>query len=400
MNKLSLYILVQKEIQMATPQNQTTIKKENKQLVLHFIRQHEPVSRARIAQVTGLNKGTISTLVSELIEENLLLEIGTGISSGGRKPVLLQVNKHAGYSIGIDLGVQHILGVLTDLNGDPIVSVRQPLAQTSYPYVIDVITSMVRSLISKIPDSPYGLIGIAIGVPAIVSMKGEIIHAPNLNWRHIDLTIELNEFHVPIWVDNEANFGALGQQSADRVEPAHSSLYISAGIGIGAGFVLNGQLYKGTHGFAGEVGHMTIDGNGPLCRCGNFGCWEMFASEQALLSYTGFEYTLEELITSAKNGDEKTLAALKDVATYLGIGIVSLIHIFSPDQIIIGNRLALASDFLIEEVHDTISSRLVTDQQHTPIIFSTVQTNATAIGATSFAIDQFFQNDTVHKKSG
>lgn len=383
---------------MATPQNQTTIKKENKQLVLHFIRQHEPVSRARIAQVTGLNKGTISTLVTELIEENLLQEIGTGISSGGRKPVLLQINKYAGYSIGIDLGVQHILGMLTDLNGGPIVSNRQPLAQTSYPYVIDAIISMIRSLLSKIPDSPYGLIGIAVGVPAIVSMKGEMIHAPNLNWRHIDLTKVLSEFRVPIWIDNEANFGALGHQSIDPVETIHSTLYISAGIGIGAGLVLNGQLYKGAHGFAGEVGHMTINSNGPLCRCGNFGCWEMFASEQALLSYTEYEHTLEELISSAKNGDTKTLTALKDVATYLGIGIVSLIHIFSPDQIIIGNRLALASDFLIEGVQETISSRLVTDQQLTPILFSTVHTNVTAIGATSFAIDQFFKNDTAHKK--
>ncbi|MEY8750937.1 ROK family protein [Alkalicoccobacillus gibsonii] len=384
---------------MATPLNQTTIKKENKQLVLHYIRKHEPVSRARIAQMTGLNKGTISTLVAELIEEELLTEIGTGKSSGGRKPVLLQVNKHAGYSIGIDIGVQHILGTLTDLGSNQLVTERKPLKETSFFYVVNEVLSMIRYLTRHIPESAYGLIGIGVGVPAIVSIHGEIIHAPNLKWRHVDLKKELRKCNVPIWIDNEANYGALGQHLTEQTTKIDTTLYISAGIGIGAGLLLNGELYKGTHGFAGEVGHMTMDVNGPICRCGNYGCWELFASEQALLSYTGSEQTLEELITLARNGDAATLDAFRNVATYLGKGIVSLIHIFSPDQIIIGNRLAMASDFLYEEMNKTISSRLVTDQQHTPISFSTLHNDATALGATSFSIDQFFQDDTAHKKA-
>ncbi|WP_307728596.1 ROK family protein [Alkalicoccobacillus plakortidis] len=165
---------------MTMPLNQTIVKKENKQLVLQMVRQQEPISRADIAQATGLNKGTVSTLVAELLSEELLLEIGPGESSGGRKPVLLHFNERVGFSIGIDLGVNYLLAVLTDLKGNILLKFQEDHENMPPEQTIKTIIRMVHQLREKSPTSYYGLIGIGIGVPAIVSTDGTILHAPNL----------------------------------------------------------------------------------------------------------------------------------------------------------------------------------------------------------------------------
>ena len=398
LNKLSKMNLFSEELPMTMPLNQTIVKKENKQLVLQMVRQQEPISRADIAQATGLNKGTVSTLVAELLSEELLLEIGPGESSGGRKPVLLHFNECAGFSIGIDLGVNYLLAVLTDLKGNILLKFQEDHENTSPEQTIKTIIRMVHQLREKSPTSYYGLIGIGIGVPAIVSTDGTILHAPNLGWKHVQMNQQLMEtFDVPVWIDNEANFGVLGEQTYNTSEHQKNILYLSVGIGIGAGLILDGNLFKGMHGHAGEVGHMTMEMNGPTCRCGNLGCWELYASEQALLTHSNPSRTLEELLKLAKNEDQQAVQQFENVARYLGAGIVSLIHTFSPNQIIIGNRLALAHNYLYQELIATVEKRMFAEQLHTEIVFSELITDSTVLGATAFSIEQFIDDHQHHK---
>src|SRR5699024_5726111 len=155
--------------------DQYLIKKINKSIVFDTIRQNHPISRAQISETTNLNKGTVSSLVKDLIDDNLVYEIGPGESSGGRRPVMLLFNHVAGFAIGVDLGVNYILTVLTDLEGNPVEEIRTTLENISFDSVISTLFQSIRTLIERAPDSPRGIVGIGIGVPGIVEEKGTVL---------------------------------------------------------------------------------------------------------------------------------------------------------------------------------------------------------------------------------
>jgi predicted NBD/HSP70 family sugar kinase len=199
---------------------------------------------------------------------------------------MLLFNEQAGYAIGIDLGVNYILGVMTDLSGNIVSEHLKHMNSMRYEETILVIKEVIQSLLDSTPESPYGVIGIGIGVPGIVNKEGSnILLAPNLGWTDIHLKAEIEtEFHLPVIIDNEANAGAYGEKRFGAGKNFENLIYVSAGIGIGVGFILQNSLYRGAEGFSGEMGHMVIDIDGKECRCGSKGCWELYASEQALLN--------------------------------------------------------------------------------------------------------------------
>ncbi|WP_027409721.1 ROK family transcriptional regulator [Anoxybacteroides tepidamans] len=381
--------------------NPHLIKKINKSLVLEMIQSEGPISRADVAQRLGLNKGTVSSLVKELMDEELVYEIGHGESSGGRRPVLLLFNEKAGYSIGIDLGVHYILGVLTDLRGNIIKEHHVTFHHKEYSTVLALIKETIGYLLNDMPNSRYGLVGIGIGVPGIVDKTGTVLFAPNLSWRNMPLKNDIEaSFHVPVVIDNEANAGAYGEKRCGAGQEFDNIIYVSAGIGIGVGLVLNGDLYKGTNGFSGESGHMTIDVNGPICRCGSKGCWELYASEQALLegaqslSITGEEeaISLETLLELAAQNNEAVLQLFARIGHFLGIGINNLINTFNPQQVIIGNRLSMAKHWLEPAIQQTIDTHtLPFHRESVSIHFSKLSIYSAALGISFFAIEDFLK---------
>jgi predicted NBD/HSP70 family sugar kinase len=378
--------------------NQQVVKKNNKSLVLQMIIDREPISRADIAQVTGLNKGTVSSLVNELLEEELIYESGPGESSGGRRPVLLHFNRVAGYSIGINIGVNYILGVLTDLKGDILIEENQMITDSSYPVVIELVKKMVVTLMKGMPKSRYSTVGIGIGVPGIVDKEGFVLLAPNLGWKRIDVKNEiLQEFNLPVIVENEANAGAYGEKQFGAGQNFQNIIYISAGIGIGVGIILNGELYKGESGYSGEMGHMIIDLNGKPCSCGSKGCWEAYASEHALLNMsTKEDVSLETLIQYAEQHEIESLELFNQLGCYLGYGINNIINTFNPEQIIIGNRLALAHKWLEEPILKTIETyTLSLHRSDLKLHFSKLSTYSAALGMSAFAVENFIKDGVV-----
>lgn len=374
--------------------NQQVVKKNNKALVLQLIMENEPISRADIAQISGLNKTTVSTLVTELLEEDLLFESGPGVSSGGRRPVILHFNKDAGYAIGIDIGVNYVLSVLTDLKGTILIEKSQTLSRTTYASIMDILQNMIQSLMDEMPKSRYGIVGIGVGVPGIVNNEGAVLLAPNLGWSNIQLKEELEKLYsVPVIIENEANAGAVGEQNFGLGQNHENILYISAGIGIGVGIIVNRQLYKGINGFSGEMGHMIIDMNGKRCNCGSRGCWEAYASEQALLEMSDPSIeSLEVLLELAKNGDEKAKHLFEEIGNYLGLGINNIINTFNPEQVIIGNRLALAKEWLEAPIRDTIEKHtLAFHQNDLQLNFSKLGKYSTSLGVSAFAVDNFIK---------
>ncbi|WP_020007899.1 ROK family protein [Salinicoccus albus] len=387
------------------------VKQMNKTTVFETIRNKGPISRAQISKTSGLNKATVSTMVSELINTFFVYEIGEAKSSGGRKPVMLHFNHHAGYSIGIDLGVNYIFGILTDLSGNIIESTLINLPSTEFNRVIDQLNDIIHSLIDKAPKSPYGIVGIGIGVPGQIDQDGVILFAPNLNWSKTNLKkIVEDKFHIPTKIENEANAGAHGEQLHGVGKDISDQIYLSIGIGIGTGIIINHQLYKGASGIAGEMGHITIDANGRKCSCGSRGCWELYASEGALLQAAANESIIQKnqaadfdfLLEQAKEGNPVVLQLLNTLGENIGIGIVTIINTFNPGVVIIGNRMAQFENWITNPIERILEERLSDNhKRNTELRFSMLGNHSISLGANSFVITDFLarhkiQNGNYH----
>ncbi len=387
--------------------NQHVVKQRNKSIILQLIKESSPISRADIANQTGLNKGTVSSSVSELLDNELILELGPGLSNGGRKPVMLLFNQEAGYSIGIDIGVNYILAILTDLQGTIVYEKQIDIDEFPFPTATQVLFSLIDELLSVTPKSPYGVIGIGIGVPGMINKDGEILLAPNLNWKNVTISKLIEEkYNIPVTIHNEANAGAYGEKRFGAGQEHRDVIYISVGIGIGVGLILNNQLYLGQHGLSGELGHMTIDKDGPVCTCGNKGCWELFASEKALVR-KGKEagltplnqkpLSLETIVQLAEKGDQQTIELIQLIGKNLAIGINTIINVFNPEQIIIGNRLAVLHKWLSDDIQNHLEQSSLSNQSSaTQLQFSKLEKRSAALGVAAFSSEHFIKHFLEH----
>ncbi|AIQ76557.1 ROK family protein [Paenibacillus odorifer] len=373
--------------------DQALVKKINKSIVLHTIRRNSPLSRAKVSEMTGLNKATVSNLVAELCAQELVTEVGPGQSSGGRKPLMLHFNSMAGSVIGIELRVKQLTAVLCDLSGGILFESDFSLDNHALPYVLERMKKIISDLIDKAPESPYGIVGIGVGVPGMVDENGVVLFAPNLGWEMVDLRgILEGEFAVPVTIDNEANAGAQGELNFGAAKDVRHLLYISAGSGIGSGIIIGGELYKGARGYAGETGHMTIEAKGKPCSCGSRGCWELYASEK---TYDHSEFSLpahttQELVRYAAAGQEDALRHFSSMGEYLGIGVTNLINSFNPELIVIGGALSEAEAWLGEPLRGVVAERtLPYHKQQLEITFSKLGSRGTMIGAGFSAVMHF-----------
>ncbi len=383
--------------------NQHLVKLSNKSLVLHIIKEQAPLSRAEISQRSGLNKGTVSSLVNELLEEKLCYESGPGESSGGRRPVMLLFNQLAGYSIGIDLGVNYILGLLTDLQGNIVIEKKLSCTTTAAEHVLGKVTDIIQQLINEAPSSHYGIVGIGIGVPGVVDNTGTVLLAPNLGWKYLNLKEKIEaSFQLPVIIENEAKAGAYGESKFGFNQNSENLIYVSAGIGIGVGIILKGELYRGVNGFSGEMGHMTIEINGKDCRCGNKGCWELYSSEQALieeaknlnLAPNSETITLEWLIEQANKNNEQVIELFHTIGAFLGTGLNTIINTFNPHRVIIGNRLAEAKKWLEDPILRIINqNHFQFQREELEVSFSKLTIYSTALGVAAFSTEQFLKAD-------
>ncbi|MDM5305768.1 transcriptional repressor XylR [Peribacillus frigoritolerans] len=379
--------------------DQALVKKMNQKLILNEILKNSPISRAALSEITGLNKSTVSSQVNELIEKNLIFEIGAGQSSGGRRPVMLVFNKNAGYSIGIDIGVDYLNGILTDLEGNIILEKASDLSSPSAGEVKEILFALIHDFIIQMPDSPYGLVGIGICVPGLVDSNQKIIFMPNLEWYIEDLQLLIeSEFNVPVFVENEANAGACGEKVFGVTKNYENIIYISINVGIGVGIIINNELYKGVNGFSGEMGHMTIDFNGPKCSCGNRGCWELYASEKALLdSFSNDEKNMlrKEIVERANKNDVAVLNALQNFGFYVSIGLTNILNTFDAQAIILRNNIIESHPIVLNTIKNEVSSRVNSHlESMCELLPSSLGRNAPALGAVSIVIEHFLNVTT------
>lgn len=379
-----------------TTGDQALIKRINTAIVLESILRGAPLSRAQISEQSGLNKATVSSLVQDLIDGSLVREIGIGQSSGGRKPVLLDFVSTSGYAVGVDLGVNYIRGVLTDLRGNIVAEWTASLnpAETDVAGTMEQLCGCIESLIGEAPASAYGIVGIGVGVPGLVDESGTILFAPNLKWRDVPLQRMLTDkFSLPVTIDNEANMGALGEQKYGAGRSISNLIYVSVGMGIGTGLILHKTLYKGASGFSGEMGHLSVEAHGKSCTCGNRGCWELYASELALLEQAdplGID-SLDNLLAAANEGRQDVLDLFSNIGEYLGIGIANIVNVFNPDAVVIGNRMSRARPWLESALRQTVEQRaLGFHLRKVQLLFAELGERSSMMGAAEMAIAGFF----------
>ncbi|CUB10797.1 N-acetylglucosamine repressor [Bacillus cereus] len=367
---------------------------------MNEVLKNSPISRAKLSEITGLNKSTISSQVNTLLENKFIFEIGEGQSRGGRRPVMLVFNKNAGYSIGIDVGVDYINGILTDLEGNIVLDKSFNLSIPSSDEVKEILFTIIKYFVSHMPESPYGLVGIGICVPGLVDKNQKIIFMPNSKWEIKDLkTVIETEFNVPVFIENEANAGAYGEKVFGNTKDYSNIIYVSINVGIGIGIIINNELYKGVNGFSGEMGHMTIDFNGPKCSCGNRGCWELYASEKVLLNSflkNGKAISSHEIIDLAHKNDLEVLNTLQNFGFYIGIGLTNILNTFDAQAIILRSHIIESHPIVINAIRNAVSSRVYSQKENAyELLPSSLGKNAPALGTASIVIKHFLNTTTI-----
>ena len=394
--------------------DQGLIRKLNTAVLLDALRRFAPLSRAELASRTGLNRSTVSIIVNNLIEEGLIQETNLQNCKVGRPGMMLELNPKGGFAIGIELGVDFISIILTDF----IARVQWREQVCSDPNE-DQITILDRAATLTQHALDYGLsqglrpLGIGVGVPGLVDLRqGKLIFAPNLHWNNVPLRLIWSQhFNLPIFVENEANAAALGEYYFGAAQGVDSFIYLSAGIGLGAGIVLDGKLFRGSNGYASEVGHMTVDPNGELCGCGKRGCWETQVGPRAVLRRvrktleSGVPSALcdlvesdlerisfESVVQAAGQGDSVALGALQEVGERLGVGVANLVNVFNPELIVLGGALNLASTILLPIVERLIRENALTPAcENVRVSASAHGIDACLMGAVALVLDDILR---------
>lgn len=397
------------------------MRKFNTTTVMECLRRHAPLSRAELSVRTGLNRSTISSIIDDLIDKGYVHETMLQDNKIGRPGILLQFNPQGGCAVGIEIGVDFLQVLLTNFTAGILWQRRVPhtVNDVSDPLrgqiaVLERAETMISEALEFGKTLDLRPLGIGVGVPGLVDAnQGKLVFAPNLKWQ--DTPIRLmwtRRFNLPVFVENEANCAALGEFYYGVAHDVNDFIHISTGIGLGGGIMLNGHLFKGSRGYAGEIGHMTIYEDGEVCGCGRRGCWETYAGPRALLRRVrqvlqqmdtasaaqslllGMvngeieQITTQHVVDAARHGDEVALNALKEVGRHLAIGITNLANIFNPEMVVLGGALSLYSPWLIPIIREYTDKNLLPPLRGSLRIEASVQgLDACALGAATLVLD-------------
>ncbi len=377
----------------------STIRDINKQIVLNYVRVRAPISRAEIARETSLQRSTVSAIIDDLIEEGLIDEIGTGDSTGGRKPQLLQLKADRPTAIGVDVTPRETTVALADLTGRIIKREIFPTSSDS-GFMEEQILSRVHRFASENKETS---LEVGMSIPGIADQNsGRIVYIPYFHWADWDIAQKITQFTgLPVTIDNDANAVALAElwHGAEQIKRTRNFIMVLISEGIGTGIIIDGQVYRGESGAAGEFGHMFIAENAAVdCSCGRRDCWEAHASEKAIInryissngSSGAGPATIEHLIALAEKGEKQAVKVVRETANLLGVGIANLIIGFSPQAIVVSGKIVHAWQLIEEEIRECASRGIRHELAGTPIVPSALGADPTVLGAITLVLSKKF----------
>jgi Transcriptional regulator/sugar kinase len=325
--------------------NRDLIRGINRSILLNAIKTQGAISRADLAHKSGLSPATVTSITGDLIEEGLVFEKETGDSNGGRPPILLALNPRGGFVVGVKLMENHAVAALTDLNATVLVKETVEFKEEKLEVVIDSLVALVNRLIHQGDIRKKQLLGVGVGLAGVVdSSLGILRQSPFFGWKDTPLRDLLQtKLRVPVYIDNDVNTLTLGEKWLGNGLPVDNFVVITVGRGIGMGIVINGQIYRGKSGGAGEFGHVVVDPEGPLCDCGKHGCLESYLSDRALLATARKEVSpdvadFDDLLQRANAGNAAAALVLTHAGSLLGQEIANLVNILDPKLILISGE--------------------------------------------------------------
>lgn len=393
--------------------NSQRTKELNRALILKLISTKSPISRIELSKLTQLSKMSVTNIVNELMEKNLVVETDLSTedhletTSAGRTPVMLACNPSKLRSIGVYVSRDKCEAALIDINGRVLFRTSVSFAAIeSTDTFIDKVTSQVDRVLSDSHHTIQDIRGIGVAsIGPLDIFRGAILEPINFHGlEEIPITESLTtRYGCPVYINNDMNASALAEKYHGVARDNHNFVYVGVTNGVGAGIITNDRLFVGHRGFSGEFGHMSINLDGPLCPCGNKGCLEMYAKIPEIIRHfndarqLGMTSSLEtdatwpDIVEHAKKGDELCLMLIHRLSKYLSVGLVNLANIFDPETIVLGHDIALASELMLPLLNENIN-RKIYSTKHVNILIQMSQfvDQAPLIGSAALIFDALF----------
>jgi N-acetylglucosamine repressor len=397
------------------------IRSINQSLLLNLIRAHAPISRPQLATLSGLSQVTVIKITNNLVERQFIQEKEYAESTGGRRAGLLEIHPEGGFAIGLIPHATSLNGVILNLNNDLVYSRQWNIIfRDNYPQAIDLVEHCVEEMLQESGVPREKIIGVGFGMSGLIDAEdGCCIDSRMMNWQNVAISRPLEDrLGIPVFLDNDINCLATYEKLFGQGQAYNHFLVVGIGSGVGLGIVINGDLYRGAFGGAGEFGHTAVTTEGRLCECGNCGCLETYISDRGIVkNYVEYvqttTYSLEreiqeptafEVVERARNGDEAAIAAIQRAGILLGVSLANLVNIFNPECIVLSgpdtDASILAGDLLLEPMHQAFKQH--TFSQIDKDLCFTVERNSFeswARGAGSLVLHQFFSSPAyLHSK--
>lgn len=344
--------------------NASTSRALNRRLIMNLLRNRGPVSRAELALMTGLSPAAVTFVITELMDEALVVEREAVASSNGRRPIPVDINYEAHLTLGFKLNRSSINCVLTDLATSPLATFQATVTDTTPEAMIETIRDTIPRLLVEAAREEKDIMGIGVSIPGEVDPKtGVCLQSPRFGWRNLPFAEMLAErVHAPVWIDDDVNAFAIAQKLFGTGRNHRNFAALAIGAGIGCSLVLNGDIYHGSNSAAGKLGHITSVPGGELCECGRRGCLMAHAAEPYMVAEwgrrRGITAARAEFVASAAAGDKDALDILSEAGSRIGRHLADLVNLFDPEVIVVGGEAVQFGDALLDPLRRSMEEFL------------------------------------------
>lgn len=376
------------------PGSQTSLREANRARVIESLKRHGRLTQVELAGSTGLSPATVSNIVKELTASGLLHTSFT--SRSGRRATLVSLARQVGLVAGVHFSSRHLRIAIADATRTTVTQTTLPLPlDHRHDAELDRLSLLLGDMMESLGGSVSDLLAVGLALPAPIDPRTGMVSTPGLlrGWEGIDVAESLtSRIGRPVHVDSEANLGGLAEAREGAGRASRSSVFIRIGHTISAGIIVGGDLFRGVNGKAGQIGHVTLDENGPICRCSNRGCLETYAAGPALLSLfppgEGMQ-RLGDLLQAAESGDGSSRRVIADAGRHIGVAAASLCNLFDPELIIVGGELGLAGELLMAPMRHSLERTALASADGLPeIVEASFGEWAETRGAIATALDQ------------
>jgi predicted NBD/HSP70 family sugar kinase len=372
------------------PGSAASLRVANQRRVLAVLldRGTEPATQADLTRETGLAAGTVSTIVRELAAGGVV----STVAGSGRRGTTVRLARGAGLVAGVDFGHSHVAVAISEMSGEVLAEARRPLPPGhQHTEGLETAHSMLEGLLAGLGASFADVRNIGMGLPAPLSNNIVMSSAILPGWVGVNARDEASRvLGVDVLIENDANLGALAEHRHGHGRGHANVVFVKVSSGVGAGLILDNQLFRGSAGTSGEIGHLTLDDQGPVCRCGSRGCLEAYASTGTAMAMMADHLPgarVDAIIEAARQGNVSALRVFEDAGLHLGWGLATVTNLLNPDVILVGGDMSHAGELLLESARLGLRRHVLAGTATTPVLVAALGDRASMIGALVLAID-------------